>query len=151
MNLEAPRDGFLLSRDTSRNLMSDETALPTLRCLGGLRPDTMRVIAERSMKRRAVAKRPVDRGGRAGEVERVYVDLERDEQRAGRVIVGTENRLAADDDELIMSRHLSGGRDHVLEILTSQSAHLRQYPLPLWLAEHPSKWRVLTKIVGIRT
>jgi hypothetical protein len=82
-------------------------------------------------------------------VQRIYVGLERDEQRVGRVWVCAENRLAADDDELVVSRHLGGGRDHMLEVLGSQSTDLGEDPASLGLAEHSGEWRVLSKIVAV--
>jgi transposase len=88
VHFEAPRDRVSVGSGTRRNLMPHEPTLPACRCLGGLGPHAMGVVAERHVKLGAVAQGAVElvRVGRVR--QRVQVGLHRLQQIFRRLIYG---------------------------------------------------------------
>jgi len=68
------------------------------------------------MERRELADGPIDQVGLGGIVERIAVDLHRAKQRLGRVGVGRQERLAADDHDLATPRNTAAGAKDVLKL-----------------------------------
>jgi hypothetical protein len=86
------------------------------------------------MELRAVAESTVDQVRCARVMQRVDVGLERLQQRSRRCLVGAENRLASNDDELAFARDAGRRSDDVFELVDAQLHHLAQDPLALRLA-----------------
>jgi hypothetical protein len=64
----------------------------------------MRVIAERLVEGRAIAKCSLDIDGLVRRSTGIDVRLLRAKKRLRRVRIGTQNRLAADDNELVFTK-----------------------------------------------
>jgi hypothetical protein len=71
------------------------------------------------MKRRPVSERAVDEVSLLRRRSRIDVDFQRDQQRCGSFRVGAENRLAADDDEIIFFRDLRGRCEDMINVAST--------------------------------
>src|SRR5690606_24357149 len=81
----------------------DEALLPPSWGLGRLRPNPMRVIAERLVKPRAVAQGAIDLDGQLGVLLRIQIDLHRAQELLWGVGERPQDRLAADDHESVLA------------------------------------------------
>ena len=78
----------------------------------------MGVVAEGLVERRAFTDRAVNQIAIGRVAQGENVGLNRNEQFLGRMGKLTEDRLAADDDELRRARDASGGADDVLKLVS---------------------------------
>lgn len=115
VRLETPRDRPAAGAHPGRDVDPGEAAGPARGRLDGLRAHAAREIAELLMERRTVTERSVDLIGEVRPGAWVQIGLHRREHLRGRFGDRPEDRLAADDDELVLSRDVGGRRDHVLE------------------------------------
>ena len=76
----------------------------------------MRGVAEGFVKDRTLANATIDQDRILRTVAREDIRFQRDKQFIGRVGVGAENRLAADDDDLGRVRVAGGSADDVLKL-----------------------------------
>lgn len=109
-----------------------------------LRPNSMRVVAERLLEMRAVAESALDVDGLVGRVTRIDVGLLRPQQSLRRIWIRAQDRLTTHNYEFAFPDYLSGGGDNVLEILTAHLLSDLFEDLPtLSFREHAGKRRVL--------
>ena len=134
MHLQAPGDRGVTRSCPGRDLPLYEPLPPAAGSPCRLRPNSVRVVAERPMELRAVAESTVDQVRCARVMQGIDVRLERLQQRFRRRLVGAKNRLASDDDELALPRDRGRRSDDVLELVDAQLHHLAQDPLALRLA-----------------
>jgi hypothetical protein len=75
----------------------------------------------------------------------INVRLLRAQHRSWCVWERTKDRLASDNDQLRLTGHLGGGRDHVLELIASQGAlaNFLDDLAPLGLGQKTRERRVL--------
>src|SRR5580704_11745140 len=117
VSLHAPADGFRVVMCERGYAHGDEPLLPSGRRLGCLGTNAMRVVAERLVELRAVAHRSVDLDCLLGSCARVHVGLLREEHCVWRVWELTEDRLAADYDDVALARDRGRRPDDMLELV----------------------------------
>ncbi len=121
MWLEAPRRRSAVGADARLDIDPHEALAPAGGGLGRLRADAMGLVAVGAVKRRAIAERPVYLIGPGRVAKRVDVGLQRAKQGFGRVGVGAENGLAADDDKLVLVHDVGCGSYDMLEVRASHA------------------------------
>jgi hypothetical protein len=109
VRVEAPADGS----PGGRRLHAYQPILPTLWNGGRFLADAPRVVAERVIEMRRLAKRAIDQFRKLRTKARIQIDLTGDLEVGGRVGHRAEDGLAADDDELVLARNRRGGAQHV--------------------------------------
>ena len=73
------------------------------------------------MELRPIPEGAVDEIRATGIAQRPDVDFQGVQQLLGRLLVAAEDRLTADDDELVVASDVCGRRDDVLELIRTQA------------------------------
>src|SRR6266404_3874394 len=126
-------------RDAARALArdADESLLPPLRQHRRLRADSLGVVPVLPMEGRKLADAAVDEVGPLGVVARVEIRLDRGSKRDRRVWELAENRLAADDDDLLIPRDLRRCAQAYQTTHGSRNGHAGPAPRARWITCPP--------------